>query len=129
MLVATDVATQVALQAAQAAATEMGVNAGVLGAGAASTVATLGVGMVVAILLDCILDEIVKAAGYDPAANIAAIVCESIDKMEAALIRDAGPLSSDTKGALRLRMEELHQSRSKLRREAVLRLVSEGGMR
>lgn len=128
MLVATDVATEAALQAARAAATDMGVSAGVLGTGAASTVATLGVGMIVAIILDYILDEVFKIAGYDPAAKIEALVCESIDEMEASLIRDAGMFSFHKKGALRLRMEQLHESRSKLRREAITRILKEGGM-
>ncbi|MGH7169984.1 MAG: hypothetical protein ACRELG_06890 [Gemmataceae bacterium] len=124
MLVATDVATEAALEAVA----EMGLGAGVLGTGAVSTVATLGVGMIVAIILDYILDEVFKIAGYDPAAKIEALVCESIGKMEASLIRDAGMLSFHKKGALRLRMEQLHESRSKLRREAITRLLKEGGM-
>jgi len=129
MLIASEVATQAALQAMKAAAAELGVNAGILGTGAATSVVTLGVGMIIAIILDYLLDEIFKIAGYDPAAKIEDLVCESMNKLEASLSRDAGTYSSDKKGALRLRMEEIHEARSKLRREAVERLVKEGGMR
>lgn len=127
MLVASDVAAQAALQAARAAAAEMGVSAGVLGTGAASSLATLGVGMVVAIILDYVLDEVFRMAGYDPAAKIEAMVGESLDKMQAALTRDPGFFSTEKKGALRQRLEELHEARSKMRREAVARLLKEGG--
>ncbi len=129
MLVASDVAAAAALQAARAAAAEMGVGAGILGTGAASTVATLGVGMVVAIILDYLLDEVFRMVGYDPAAKIEALVGESLDKMQAALMRDPGFFSTEKKGALRQRLEELHEARSKMRRGTVVRLLNEGGMR
>jgi hypothetical protein len=129
IMVASDVIARVVLQAIKAAATEMGVNAGVLGTGAVSTVATLGVGMVIALILDALLDEVLKMAGYDPAAKIESLVCESIDKMEAALIRDPGFFLWEKKGTLRHRMEQLHESRSKLRQETIHRLLQEGGMR
>lgn len=121
------VATEVATQAALAAATDMGVSAGVLSAGAASTVATLGVGMVVAFIIDYIVDLVFKMAGYDPVAKIETLVKESIDKMENALVRDAGFFSSHPKGALRLRMEQLHAERSKLRRETIARFMQKEG--
>jgi hypothetical protein len=129
IMIASDVAAQAALQAARAAATEMGVNAGILGTGAASTVATLGLGIVVAYILDAIVDQIFKLAGHDPAAKIEKLVCKSIDKMEAALIQDSGVLWLNKKGSLRERMEELHESRSKLRRETINRLMKEGEKR
>jgi hypothetical protein len=128
VLVGSTVAAEVAMQAARAAATEMGVNAGVLGAGAASTVATLGVGLVAALIVDLVLDEVLKMAGYDPAAKIEKLVRESIDKMESALLRNPGIFSSGKKGSLRQRMEEMQESRSKLRRETIYRLLNEGGM-
>lgn len=129
IMIASDVAAQVALQAAKSAATEMGVNTGVLGTGAASTVATLGVGMVIALILDYVLDEVFKMAGYDPAAQIEALVIETIDRLETSLIGDPGPFSVGKKGALRERLEQLHVARSALRRETIHRFVKEGGMR
>jgi hypothetical protein len=127
LMVASDIAAQIAMQAARAAATEMGINAGVLSTGVASTVATLGLGMIAAIILDYVLDEVFKMAGYDPAAKIEALVCESINKMESALTGNWAPFSSRKTGSLRLRMEQLHESRSKLRRETIARLLNEGG--
>ena len=121
MLVVTEVTTQAAIQ--------MGVNAGVLGAGAASTVATLGVGLIVSIIIDYMLDEIFKAAGYDPAAKIEGVVPGSVDKLEAALLRDPGYFSGDKKGSLRQRLETIHEGRSKLRRETIQRLLKEEGKR
>ncbi len=129
MLIASDVAATAALQAAKAAAAEMGVGAGILGTGAASTVATLGVGMVVAVILDYLLDQVFRMAGYDPAAKIEAMVDESLDKMQAALMRDPGFFSTEKKGALRQRLEDLHEARSKMRRETVARLLKEGGVK
>jgi hypothetical protein len=127
LIVASDVAAQVALQAAKAAAAEMGVGAGVLGTGAVAGVATLGVGIVVGIILDYLIDEVFRMAGYDPAEKIAAKVRDSLNTMEAALVRDPDLLSWASKGALRRRLEEIHTERSKLRRETVGRLLSEGG--
>jgi hypothetical protein len=125
--IASDLAAQVVLQAAKAAAAELGLNAGVLGTGAASTVATLGAGLVAAVVLDSLLDEVLKMAGYDPAAKIEALVRESLDRLEASLTRDGGTFSWHKTGALRERLEQLHESRSKMRREAIHRLLKEGG--
>jgi hypothetical protein len=127
VFIATDIATQAAMQAARAAATQLGVNTGVLSGGAASTVATLGLGMIVAFIIDYILDEILKMAGHDPVAKIEALVRESIDKMEAALIQDSGMFWLNKKGSLRERMEQLHETRSTLRRETINRLLKEEG--
>jgi hypothetical protein len=128
VMVASTVATEVAMQAARAAATEMGISAGILGTGGASTVATFGIGLVAMYIVDQIVNEVMKLAGYDPEAKIEALVCESIDKLEKALLHDGGTFSSHKKGALRQRMEELHESRSKLRRETITRLLNEGGI-
>jgi hypothetical protein len=128
VMVASTEATNIAMQAARAAATNMGISGGVLSTGAASTVATVGVGIVIAIIIDRIVDEILKLLGMDPSTNIEKLVCESIDKLEEALIRDPGTFSFGKKGTLRLRMEEMHETRSKMRREAITRLLKEGGM-
>jgi hypothetical protein len=123
------VATQTALQAAQAAAAEMGVEAGVLGSGVASTVATLGVGLIIAIIIDYVLDAVFKASGYDPVEKIAAQVRGSIDKMEAALTADPDLFSSlvfsKKPGALRQKMQQLHEARSQLRRQTIAQFLTE----
>lgn len=124
----TEIATQAALQAAKAAAAELGVSAALLGSGAVSMATTLGVGLVISIILDALIDAIFKELGYDPAAKIEAMVCESIDKLEAALIRDPGFMLREEKGSLRQQMEKLHEARSRLRRETINRLLKERGM-
>ena len=53
VLVGTEIASRAAMQAARTAAAEMGIQGGLLGAGAASgSVATLGVGLIVAVIID-----------------------------------------------------------------------------
>jgi len=126
--VASDVATQVAIQAARAAGAEMGVETGLLGTGAASSVATLGVGLVIMVILDYILDAVLKVAGYDPAAKIAGQVRGSLDKMEKALTGDTS-MFGGTKGSLRQELERLHEERSKLRRETIAQFMKERKVR
>ncbi|MBX9584044.1 MAG: hypothetical protein K2X87_27400 [Gemmataceae bacterium] len=129
--VAADVAAGAAVQAAKAAAAEMGIQGGVLATGAGSAVATLGVGIVVGIILDYVLDAVFKLAGYDPEAKVAAAVVESLDRLEAALTRDAGwlerKLGMGTKGSLRAELEKLHAAGSDRRRDAANILRNGGG--
>ena len=125
LFVASDIAAQVALQAARAAAAQLGVDAGLLGGGAVSGLATLGIGMVVALILDAVLDELLRLAGHDPVAEIAGKVRRTLNELEGALVREDGGFLSRTKaGTLRQRMEELHAERSKLRRAAVTNLIT-----
>jgi hypothetical protein len=126
ILVASEIATQVAMRAARTAAAEMGVEGGILATGAASTVATLGVGMVICVILDYVVDAVFKAAGYDPAAKIAAQVDASLCTMQRALVGDISLAGGGKKGSLREQLERLHQVRSKLRQETVARLVNGG---
>jgi hypothetical protein len=129
-MAASQVATEAATKAVQAAAAEMGVQGGVLAAGASSTVATVGLGLVVAFIVDYLLDQAFKMAGYDPEAEIAAMVVGSIDKMQDALLRDAGlgrHVGLGTDGSLRAEMGKLHESRSELRRKTVELMLKERG--
>jgi len=127
LLVASDVATQAALQASRTVAAEMGVEAGVLGSGAASAVETLGVGLVVAVIIDYMIDAVFRATGYDPAAKIAEQVQGSLDKMEAALTAESQFFSGKKAGALRQHLEKIHEVRSKLRQQTIERFMKEGG--
>jgi hypothetical protein len=124
LLVASEVVTQAALQGARTAAAEMGIEAGVLGAGATSTVATIGIGLVIAVILDYVLDAVFKVAGYDPAAKIAGQVNTSLDKTEAALTSKSGWFAKS--GSLRQQMEKLHEARSTVRQQTVA-LILKGG--
>jgi hypothetical protein len=122
--VAAECATQVVLQAARAAAAELGVNAGILTAGAGATVATLGVGLVVAVVIDYLIAEAFKWAGYDPAAEVADQVRQSLRRMEEALLREPGFFSSETKGSLRQRLDDIHAARAQARRAAIYQLFN-----
>lgn len=123
--VASDVATQMVMQVARGAAAEMGVGAGILGAGAASAVETLGVGMVVGFILDAFLDSVFKSLGYDPAAKIAGQVQFSLDRLETALTEDTFLVWFGKKGTLREQLEKLHEIRSKLRRQTIAKFMKE----
>ncbi|HYH66518.1 MAG TPA: hypothetical protein VD866_17625 [Urbifossiella sp.] len=132
VLAASEVATRAAIQVARAAATELGIQTAVLSGGGVSMVVTLGAGLVIAVIIEYVIDEVFRLVGYDPKANVAAAVVASLDRMEAALIRDtSGQWFFDrTKpGALRAEMERLSESRSRLRREAVALTLKEGGIR
>jgi hypothetical protein len=118
-----------ALQAARAAA-QLGVDAGLLSGGAVAGLTTLGIGMVVALVLDAVLDEVLKLVGPDPEAEIAGKVRQTLRELEETLVREDGGFLSRTKAAtLRQRLEELHAERSQLRRAAVTALIAnpEGG--
>ena len=130
VLVATELATRAAVQAARAAAVEMGVQGTVLGSGAVSGLATLGVGIVAGFIIDAVIEELFKLIGYDGESRVETAVRGAIDKLEAALIGDPGLaryLGGAKKGALRVEMEKLHEERSKLRRGAVELMLKEGG--
>ena len=75
---ATNVATDLTLKAGAAVAARLGVSGTILAAGAASTWRTLGVGLVVALVLDAAVNRIIKAAGYDAEERIAERVAETL---------------------------------------------------
>ena len=156
--VAMDVATQIVIRVAEALAVELGVSAGILGTGAASSVATLGVGLVVGIVIDAMLGDLMRAFGHDPEGEISAQVVSQLRRLESLLI-DGDPAARDAHqrllrmaaddwyspartsageaarriekaGRLGLAWElaEQHRLRSLLRTRALRRLVSEGGM-
>ena len=156
--VAMDVATQMVLRVSEAVAAELGISAGVLGTGAASTVETLGVGLVVGIVVDALLGRVMRAFGHDPEQEIRHQVVEQVEQL-ADLIIDGDPAAREAHdrllqmasgdwyppardaarqaaeriekgGRLGLRWELAEQDRlrARLRTEALRKLVSEGGM-
>src|SRR5262249_54300099 len=140
-----------------AVAVRLGVSGGILGTGAASGVATLGVGLVVGFLVDGAVDWTMRQAGYDPAGDIAHEVANTLGRMETLLVegepdahrafkklrhlqdhdrfsfvRSECRQSADrieASGILGLRHElnRLNKLRSRLREEALRKLVLEGG--
>lgn len=150
-----EIAAQIAVRVATAVAARLGVSAGVLGTGAAAGWATFGIGLVAAVVIDVAIDRVTKAAGYDPVGRVAAKVDEvlsqvrqmivdgdpeawkALEKLRLMAVDDPDANvrqvakqsveSIEAGGSLGLRREldELHKARSKLRREALRRLVFE----
>jgi len=118
--VAMDVAASVVLRVAAAAAAELGLEAGILGTGAASGVATLGIGLVAAVIVDYAAGYVLKWAGYAPEQAIAGKVVQAIDKVETALLDGDGQ-----KTGLRRELEKIQSDRSRIRNAVVQKLVSE----
>ncbi len=130
VLTGTGVSYRVTLLAAKGVASEMGVEGGLLLVNSSSAAERLGVGIIVAVIVDYVLDVLFKMDSHDPEAKIATALVKSLDMMEAALIRDPDLrwyVNLDKKGSLREEMEKLHKARSRLRREAVASLLKEGG--
>ncbi|MCE9603458.1 MAG: hypothetical protein K8U03_00990 [Planctomycetia bacterium] len=148
-----EIAAQIAVRVATAVATRLGVSAGILGTGAASSWATFGIGLVAAVAIDVAIDRITKIAGYDPAEKISEKVRDVLKQVRTLLVEgdpealaaldklrsmarsdnDATVRAESQKavdsieagGSLGLRREllKLHETRAKLRREALRRLV------
>lgn len=148
-----EVAAQIAVRVATAVAARLGISAGVLGTGAAAGWATFGVGLVAAVVIDVAIDRVTKAAGYDPVERVATKVDEVLEQVRQLILagdpeawavlaklrtmaeNDPDPNvraesgraveSIEAGGSLGLRRElrQLHDSRAKLRREALRRLV------
>ncbi len=73
-----NVAAELTMQAGAAIAARMGISSTILAGGAASTWETLGVGLVVGFVLDAVVNQIIKAAGYDAEEKIARRVEETL---------------------------------------------------
>jgi len=74
-------------KAMTAALTRLGVSSGILGAGAASTVASLGLGLLAGYLIDMVVEWLLKEVfKYDPVREIARKVNESLEQMRKSLI-------------------------------------------
>ncbi|MDZ4821396.1 MAG: hypothetical protein SGJ20_20735 [Planctomycetota bacterium] len=85
-LIAGEIAAVVAVRVGVAVATKLGVDAGILGAGAASSWATLGIGLAAAIVIDVALEWAMKAAGHDPVDDVAKKVDETLGQLQTLLV-------------------------------------------
>jgi hypothetical protein len=99
-------------QVMSAVAVELGFST----AAASSGVVTLGAGLVVWWLSSELIDWVLKEAGYDPEAEIAAKVRESVEKIRAAV-----------EEAVVLELEKLHVLRCRARNQVLINLILEGG--
>jgi len=155
--VGSDIAAVVTVRVASAVAVRLGVSGGILGTGAASGVATLGVGVAVGFVVDGAADWVMRKAGYDPSGEIAGKVSDALIGIEKLLLdgdpgayqtyqkllhlQDRDPVyfvrdecrraanSIDAGGALGLRHElnRLRTLRIRLCEAALKKLVLEGG--
>jgi len=154
LFVATDVVTNVVVQRlGVTVAATLGVDAGILGAGAASSWATFGTGLVVAILVDMTLDWLLKLAGLDQESRVTDKVNSTLDRLEQSLIEGepksvalykkflekadtassesvrtkcrAAAKAIETSGALGLRYElqKIHDLSARLRRESLQQFI------
>jgi hypothetical protein len=78
---ATNVATDLTIQVGAAIAARLGISSTILAGGAASTWQTLGVGLVVGIVLDAVVNRIIKAAGYDAEEQVAERVAQTLSDL------------------------------------------------
>jgi hypothetical protein len=155
--VGADIATNITVSLATALAERLGVSAGILGTGAASGAATLGVGIAAGIVLDALLDWVLKACGHDPAGDIAEKVDQALDMFQGMLLdgdpqavrtyetlrrlQNSDPFPfvrnecrraadrMETGGYLGLcpELKRLQDARSRLREEALRKLILERG--
>jgi hypothetical protein len=155
--VGADIATNITLSLATALAERLGVSAGMLGSGAASGAATVGIGLAAGLILDALLERILRTCGHDPAGDIGGKVDEALDVFQGLLldgdpqavrtyetlrrlqvrdrfsfVREECRQAADrmeTGGYLGLdrELKRLKEARSRLRGEALRRLILEGG--
>lgn len=115
--VAGDIAAHITIRVAKAVATRMGVSAGALGAGAAGSWATFGLSIVAAIIVDIAADWVIGWF-YDPVAEVALKVEQTLDRVRDLLIEGA----AETPG-LRQELERLNEMQAEIRRQALRKLV------
>jgi hypothetical protein len=77
--VGSEIATAITIRIGAAVMARLGVSTSILTAGAASGWATFGIGLVAGLVVDQIIGQIIKAAGYDAEKKIAARVDETLD--------------------------------------------------
>jgi membrane protein YqaA with SNARE-associated domain len=116
--VASTAITAAATEAAIAAATRLGVVTGT------SAVATLGVGLVLGYIIDYLIGEALKLLGHDPEKKIESQAQLALSKTRDALLQQGSWFQSA--GSFRKQMEEMHEARSKVRRETVRRIMKGG---
>jgi hypothetical protein len=102
---ASGVVTELTLRAGGAAASRLGLSGTILATGAASTWRTLGVGLVVAIVLDAVVSRIIRAAGYDAEEKVAERVAQTLLEL-GRTITDGDPEARATLEKLRAMLRD-----------------------
>lgn len=98
-------------------AVRLGVSAGILATGASSSWSTFGVGLVVGVAADWVIQKVWNWWD-DPAADLAGMMDARLDAIHQLLVDGDGSASG-----LRGKMLELHEQRRLLRRQAVHQLI------
>src|SRR5262249_24520481 len=90
--IAVDIGTQLTMEFGVGVAAELGLDASILTTGFVGGAATLGVGLVVSLVVDAVIDWVLKQMGHDPEAEIAQHVRESIKQLGIRLIDGEAPV-------------------------------------
>lgn len=119
--VASELVSLIAGEVLTQAAVRLGVSAGILGAGAASSWATLGVGVVVGLIVDQLVSWVWNWVA-DPVGDLAQSLDAKIDELRDLIIR-----GDDHVQGLRPRLKQFALERARIRRAAVLGLLQPPG--
>jgi hypothetical protein len=119
-LVTGEVAAAVTMQVVTAVAKRLGMSTGILGAGAASSTVTFGVGLAIGLTVDTIANWAISWY-YNPQGKIANTVADTLDHMKSLLIQG----DAHTVG-LKAAMERFGASRARMRHVALDHLVRQG---
>lgn len=150
VFIGSEIATKITVHVA----TAIGIRLGIVSVGAASSWATFGAGLVVAIAVDFIIDCVEKLAGHDPETAVANKIEEALEHMRVTFV-EGDPQASEVyhrlreleleKGSanahrvyrdaansieqsgnlgIRFDLQHVHEARKKLRREALQRLIA-----
>jgi hypothetical protein len=110
-----ELATRIAVQVLEAAAVELGTEGGVLAAGASSSWATLGVGLVVGIIVDRILDW-----WLDPVGELQKKLTKELDRLHELIVDGDG-----NETGLRAKLHEISRGRRKMQTLATAQMIEE----
>jgi len=116
----------------------LGLSGGIMGGSVASGAITLGGGVIAGFVIDALLDRLLRLLGYDPESDIEEQVIQSLRDSENLILQGEGAADAaraggvDKKDAgkgLHYYLSALSRERTKLRNEALRKLVLEGGER
>jgi hypothetical protein len=125
-LIGGEVAAVIAMRVGVAVATKLGIDAGILGTGAASSWATLGLGLAAAIVVDLTVEWAMKVAGHDPVTAVASKVESTLDQVRT-LIIDGDPEAFDDYHQLRRLAEIDSDERVRARCAEAVRVIEQSG--
>ncbi len=91
-LIAMDIGTQLTMQVGVGVAAELGLDASILTTGFVGGAATLGVGLVVSLVVDAVIDWVLKKLGHDPEAEIARHVRTAVKQLGNRLLDGEAPV-------------------------------------